>query len=377
MNKSVGNTELIKRINRSLVLERIRSAQPISRAQIAKELTLSKSTVSIIVDELLTRKLVFEVGAGSSTKEGGRRGSLLGFNPRSAFGVGVDIGGTKILTIITDLDGAIVFKEKTKTTNKVEEIVEIIKGCLQKAGIEEKDVIAMGVGVPGTADIDNGVVLGSTQLQWTKFPIKKHLQSHFPFPVFINNDVNCAALGERWLGAGGQSNHMFFMSIGTGVGSAIISHGNLLYGHNYQAGEVCFQISEDDIKNNRLNLMDDYGVFEKKVSGTGLSKHGFTSEEIFVEYSKGNEQVIPIIKDFILQLSIVIANVVSLLNPEKVVIGGGVSESMDIVIESIRDTVRQLTPIKTSIELASLGIDAGALGAIAYAFQEVEENDLL
>jgi glucokinase len=377
MSKIVGRLDLIKKMNRQLVVEQIRSLQPISRAQIAKDLNLSKSTVSTIVEDLLKRKLIVEVGEGESTKEGGRRGLLLGFNPKSAYGIGVDIGGTKILIIITDLDGNMVYREKRKTTNDIDEIVQFIRECLQKADISEADVFGMGIGVPGTTNNEEGIVKGSVQLDWVNFPFKKLIEPYFPFPVFINNDVNCSALGERWLGAGGNSDHIYFISIGTAVGSAIIANGNLVYGHNYTAGEVCFQISIDDIQNNRFNLPNDYGVFEKKISGTALSQHGYTTEEIFSEYAKGNERVIPVIKDFILHLSIVLANVVSLLNPEKVVIGGGVSESMGIILDDIQDKVACLTPIQTKIELASLGGDAGALGAIAYAFNQLEEANLL
>lgn len=377
MSKIVGRLDLIKKMNRQLVVEQIRSLQPISRAQIAKDLNLSKSTVSTIVEDLLKRKLIVEVGEGESTKEGGRRGLLLGFNPKSAYGIGVDIGGTKILIIITDLDGNMVYREKRKTTNDIDEVVQFIRECLQKADISEADVFGMGIGVPGTTNNEEGIVKGSVQLDWVNFPFKKLIEPYFPFPVFINNDVNCSALGERWLGAGGNSDHIYFISIGTAVGSAIIANGNLVYGHNYTAGEVCFQISIDDIQNNRFNLPNDYGVFEKKISGTALSQHGYTTEEIFSEYAKGNERVIPVIKDFILHLSIVLANVVSLLNPEKVVIGGGVSESMGIILNDIQDKVACLTPIQTKIELASLGGDAGALGAIAYAFNQLEEANLL
>lgn len=371
-NNIVGHLELIKKINRSLVLEKIRANQPISRAQIAKELNLSKSTVSSIVDELVTRKLVNELGEGSSTRAGGRPASLLGFNPASAFGVGIDIGGTKILIIITDLVGKVVFKKKTKTTNNVGEIVALVKGSLAEADIKEKDVIGLGIGVPGTTN--GGVVIRAKALNWINYHLQDAVQAHFMFPVFINNDVNCAALGERWLGSGERSDHMFFIAIGTGIGSAIITNGELVYGHDCRAGEIAYLIGRDDLHAKRFNVLGETGVFESKVSGSALGKHGMAPEELFAKYSAGSADAVPVIADFVAELSIGIANALGLLNPEKVIIGGGVSESMHVVLNDIQDMVSKLIPIRTDIRLASLGGDAGALGAIAFTFDQVEHN---
>jgi glucokinase len=374
--KVAVNLELMKRLNRSLILETIRNEQPISRAGIAKKLNLSRSTVSSLVDELLYKKLVVEVGLGKSTHEGGRRGMELGFNPRSAFGVGVDIGGTKILIVITDLNGGVVYREKVKTTGDVDAITELVKRSLTSAGVSQNEVVAMGVGVPGITDVKKGLVIDAPGLKWTNIRLRDKLQSEFRFPVFINNDVNCAALGERWLGSGKNSNHIFFIGIGTGVGSSIISDGNLIHGFNFQSGEIAYNITEEDVILGDFSKFGDFGTMEKKICGQSLARKGFTSQELFQEYTNCNREVFPIMDYFILQLSILIANCVNLLNPEYVIIGGGVSESMDVILEKIQESVGRFTPIKTTIKLASLGGDAGGLGAIAYSFNEVNESSI-
>lgn len=358
-----------------MVLDLIRSSHPISRAQIAKDLELSKATVSSIVEELLSKKLLITVGSGSSTREGGRRGSLLAFNSKSAFGIGLDISGSTMLCILSDMDGEILYQEETPTSNRLEEIIAFIRRTIQHAHITEENILALGMGIPGSANIKKGIVVGAPLLNWTHYPLKELLEPHFPFPVFINNDVNCAALGERWLGSGERSDNLFFVAIGTGVGSAIVSDGNLIYGHNYEAGEIALQTSVEDTRNNRFNSLYEFGVFEKKVSGTALAQHGYSEREIFLEYAKGNENIVPIIRDFILNLSVVIANVVSLLNPEKVVLGGVISEYMTGILFEIQRNVDRLTPMKVKIELASLGRIAGALGAVSYAFKEIEETN--
>jgi glucokinase len=374
LNKLKGNLDFMKKINRSLIIDTIRTHQPLSRAEVAKKLNLSRSTVSSIVEELLLKKLVVELGYGSSTSEGGRRGLLLGFNPKSAFGVGIDIGGTKILVVITDLDGCIEFREKFNTTRDTDQIIRIIKQCIFKAGLSENDIIAMGVGVPGITDKE-GIVIDAPALKWNNLNLKKILKEHFNFFVFINNDVNCAALGERWLGSGENSDNLFFMAIGTGIGSAIIANGELVQGHDFRAGEIGYNISEMDIMQGLENKLGEFGLFEKKVSGRALEKYCSQPEELFINYRKKEDS--KIIDNFILQISINIANVVNILNPEFVLIGGGVSESMEVVIENIRTLVDHLTPIKTKIGLATLGGDAGGLGAIAYAFSEIEGINML
>ncbi|MFY0544116.1 ROK family transcriptional regulator [Brevibacillus sp. H7] len=369
-------SKLIKNTNHSLVLELIRSEQPISRASISKKLGLSRSTVSSIVDDLLHRKIIIELGFGNSTKEGGRPGIQLGFNPKSAYGVGVDIGGTKVLIIITDWDGEVVYKRKLKTSSNIDDLVAMIKDSIQESGIQEQLIIAMGVGVPAITNTKQGIVIDSPALGWQNLPLRDIMQGHFSFPVFINNDVRCAALGEKWLGSGNQSRHMAFIAFGTGVGCAIVSNGELIEGHHFSAGEIGYLIDGEDVRNGLENRVGQFGTFENKTSGTALSGHGFTGAELFQQYKNGNPLAISVIEKFVLDVSIAIANICSLLNPEKVILGGGVSESMHLVLEKIIENIKKFTPNHPEVELARLGTDAGGLGAIAFAFQKIQEvND--
>jgi glucokinase len=163
---------------------------------------------------------------------------------------------------------------------------------------------------------------------------------------------------------------MIFIAIGTGVGSAIIANGSLIQGSDYMAGEIAYLVSEEGISGGHSNAFGDFGSYENKISGSALSRHGESAQVVFEKYAIGDEKAIPIINKFVTDLSIGIANMVSLLNPRKVIIGGGVSGSLPIVLESIRSAVARLTPIPTTIELSSLGEEAGAIGAIAFAFEQ-------
>lgn len=372
---NLGHLDLIRRINRSMVLNTIKSEQPISRAQVAKRLNLSKATVSAIVDEMIQKKLIMEYGACPSNGGVGRPSTMLGFNPKSAYCIGMDIGGTKLLLIITDLAGEIIYEKKLPTSNRVEELVRITRDGIRNCGLEEKDIFGMGVGVPGTV-LSDGVVVRAKALQWNQLPLQRMLNDEFSFPVFVGNDVNLAALGERWLGSGEQVDDMLFISLGTGIGGAIVCNSQLVLGAQGRSGEIGYFLESCDAEQGNLNRLGFQGVLEQKCSGTALGTHGITAEELFRSYREGDEQVISIIEKFITDFSVAIANCISLLNPSKVVIGGGVADSMETVIFRIKSEVAQMTPIHADVCLATLGGKAGALGAISFASDQIEQQDI-
>ena len=181
-NGNLGHLELIRKINRTLILNMVKEKQPISRAQISKALNLSKTTVSAIVDELIKKKLLVEYGDCMSPSGVGRPSTMLGFNPKSAYCIGMDIGGTKLLFLITDLVGNIVYEKKLPTKNQFEELVQIVEESLEAAGIKREMIFGMGIGVPGTVDSD-GTVVRAKALSWNQFPLQSLMNEYFSFPV--------------------------------------------------------------------------------------------------------------------------------------------------------------------------------------------------
>ncbi|MFB5676184.1 ROK family protein [Paenibacillus terreus] len=286
------------------------------------------------------------------------------------YSVGVDIGGTKIMILIANQAGDILYRKKVNTSGEFDVISGHITECLRAAAIPLDQVAAMGFGVPGIANSEEGTVIEAPALQWNHVPFRERMQRYFDKPIFVDNDVNCAALGERWLGSAQNLNDFVVVAIGTGVGSAIISNGSLVKGSNHMAGEVAYLVLEQDVLGNGANAFGDFGQFEKKISGVALSQYGTLPHELFEQYARGDEKAISIIQQFVSDLSIGIANMVSLLNPQKVILCGGVSQSLSSVLELIRETVSNLTPIPTTIELTSIGEEAGAIGAVALAFEK-------
>ena len=374
-NGNLGHLELIRKINRTLILNMVKEKQPISRAQISKALNLSKTTVSAIVDELIKKKLLVEYGDCMSPSGVGRPSTMLGFNPKSAYCIGIDIGGTKLLFLITDLVGNIVYEKKLPTKNQFEELVQIVEESLEAAGIKREMIFGMGIGVPGTVDSD-GTVVRAKALSWNQFPLQSLMNEYFSFPVYVGNDVNLAALGERWIGSGEQTDDMLFIALGTGIGGALVCGGQLVLGAQGRAGELGYYLDSSDEEKGEINKLGQQGILEKKCSGSALDQIVGSAEALFTAYSRGDTSVIPVIDKFVRDFSVAIANTISLLNPEKVVIGGGVSDSMGSVIQRIREEVGRLTPIQADICLANLGGKAGALGAINFASKKIEEQDI-
>ncbi len=282
--------------------------------------------------------------------------------------VGVDIGGTKVFVVIADDDGNIVFKEKIKTSPDVQTIIASIDGFLQDMKIPPQKLRGIGIGVPGVVNSESGIVMDSPSLKWRDLNLKEIFSKHYRVPVMVKNDVNLAVLGERYFG-GNESDNIFYVAIGTGVGSAIISNGQIIEGARFSAGEIGYFVDRNDVRPGRINSVLEFGTFEHKTSGSALTerglKFGYSPQELFIQYRNHNSQVETIIDEFALELSIMIANVVSLLNPELVIIGGGVAESMDCIIDKIREHVSNFTPIHTKIELSKLGGEAQGLGGIA------------
>jgi glucokinase len=367
-----GDYEVIKQMNRRLILSTIRTNQPISRAKLSRDLGMSKSTVSVIVDEFIQKKWVIEKGQGESTKEGGRKGIQLYFNPKSSYGVGVDIGGTKILLVITDLDGEVLYKEEHPTHTNPDLIIHLIKEFIDRSKTPIHDISAMGVGVPSIINTKKGIVVDAPSLQWKDYEFLDFIKQHFDFPCFLNNDVNCAMYGEIRFGAGKECSDLLFIAIGTGVGSAVYANGKIVEGATYSAGEIGYLVDKTDLQNGYKRVPGQFGAFEKKTSGTALSRFGQSSRALFEKYYQGDKKAEEIIKEFILDLSLAIANATCLLNSNKVLIGGGVSRSMKGIIQDIQDLSNQWTPFPVEIELSQFHADAGAIGAVAYAFEMLE-----
>ncbi|PYG89888.1 putative NBD/HSP70 family sugar kinase [Ruminiclostridium sufflavum DSM 19573] len=364
-----GTPEYMKVMNRNTVLSLIVKEKSISRAAISNLTNLSKSTVSSIVEELLGENIIREKGEGISTKLGGRKPIELVFNPSAGYIIGIDIGASKSICVICDLSGKILLKEIIQkknydNNNYLYQIMQTVKEMAARLNTEDK-LIGIGVGIPGTVDIENGIALFVPKLDWVDYPIRDVLRIEFGLDVFIDNDVNMAVYGEKWLGVGKEYNNFVFISIGDGIGSGIIIDNKIYRGHNYTGGEIGYLVLSKDALETERYTPDAYGYFESVASGSAIErKFGISCKEVFEKASHNDIECIEAVNEMTEYLGMGIANIVSVLSPQAVIIGGGVSKAGLGLLLSIRKEVSRLTPVKTEIVLSELEENAGVMGCV-------------
>lgn len=366
-------------INRSAILEIIRRESPISRTAIAEKLEVSLPTVMRIVDGLIQDGFVRP--HGGTEWSGGRRRPLLEFNAEGYVVIGVDMGGTKMYGAISDLGGNIldeihIGRHGTSGEDSFNRLVTLIDSLLASPSLQSRRVRGIGVGAPGITLHQEGVVTWAYTLHWDQFPLKARLAERYDLPIIVDNDVNMAALGELWFGAGQNVQNMILVTIGTGIGAGIIIDGALYRGSNEAAGEV------GNMLTGREFLGKDYrnfGALECVASGTGIAERArnllksqrdpaeweaLTAEDVFAAAQQGQEWACAIIDETVDHLAIAIANMVACFDPELIVLGGGVSRSADLLIEPILQRINGAIPNPPKLLVSNLGLRATVMGAV-------------
>ena len=314
--------------------------------------------------------------------------------------IGIDLGGTSVKFAILTQEGEIQEKWSIKTnildegSHIVPDIIASIQHHLELLNLSAEDFIGIGMGSPGAVDRFEGTVVGAYNLNWkTVQPIKKDIESALGIPFFIDNDANAAALGERWKGAGENQPDVVFMTLGTGVGGGIVAEGRLLHGVRGAAGELghitvdfddpiqctcgkkgCLETvaSATGIVNLTRRYADEYeGDSQLKV----LIDNGeeVTAKTVFDLAKEGDALALIVYKNFSRYLGLAAANIGSTLNPSKIVIGGGVSAAGDFLLDGVRKVFEENSfpqvRESTQLALATLGNDAGVIGAASLVLQ--------
>ena len=304
----------------------------------------------------------------------------------SRYVFGVDIGGTTVkIGLLTEGGEKIeVWEIPTRTENHGENILpdvaQSIRAKMNEKGIDDSEVIGAGVGVPGAVNVD-GVCHQAVNLGWEKVNVVNELHSRLKLPVKAGNDANVAALGEQWKGGGQGYPNMLLVTLGTGVGGGIINEGKILSGAKGSGGEI-----------GHIHLVDDepdacgcgnHGCFEQFASATGavriakrvlaeydddsvLRGGEFACKDIFDAAKKGDKIATICAEKYGYYLGKGIAAVATVVNPEIIVIGGGVSKAGDMLFDLLKPSFEQFVfPGCKDVKfaLAKLGNDAGVYGA--------------
>lgn len=287
--------------------------------------------------------------------------------------IGVDFGGTKILTGAVTKEGQILAEPVKKPTNGQEEkekifgrVIDSIEETREKLKDKNVEIAGIGMGVTGPIDIKEGVILECPQLPTMHFfPLKKQIEEHFSLPVFMNNDANCLIYGEAIYGSGKGFNNMVGFTLGTGIGCAVILNRKIHDGNTGSSGEIWPSPYKD-------------GTIEDYVSGSGVSKiykeivgEEKFSYEIAVLAEKGNLNAIRTWNEFGKHLSVAISWSINLIDPEVIILGGSIAEAFKFFSSAMETSLRKLIcPVpaeKIKVVRAKLGSNAGLVGAAALA----------
>lgn len=383
---------LMSRINTTAILELVRASGPLSRAEIARRLKLSGSTVTRLTAELIEAGLIVpEPEPGAS--RGGRRPILLRFNRRAATVVGVDVGGTTTTAALADLDGHILERRSIPSLSDdgrplaPEDVVALIAEVANHAELLGLPLRGVGIGAPSITLHEEGVVVLAPALDWANVPLATMVQSALGVPAFVENDVNLAGVGEHAYGAGQGTRNFVALLVGTGIGAGIIIDRQLYRGARDAAGEIGYLlIGRESLR----QTYPGFGHLESVAGGSSiaavtrrmLEEAGIqpgdawprdlarlTSRDVFA--MAGRDPIASAVVDRVIDyLAIAVANIACLLNPERIVVGGGVPNGNPQVIDAIRERVTGRIPDLPEIVPAALGDDAVLIGAIALARQQ-------
>jgi glucokinase len=358
----------MREINRSAILEIIRRESPISRTAIAEHLDVSLPTVMRIVDELVEEGFVRP--QGSTEWSGGRRRPLLEFNAESYVVIGIDMGGTKMYGAISDLGGNIldevdITRQATSGEENYTLLTELIDTLLTNPKLENRRVRGIGVGAPGITRHEEGIVKWAYSLNWRDFPLKARLTKRYKLPITVDNDVNLAAMGELWFGAGQDTQNMILITIGSGIGAGIIIDGALYRGWSESSGEIGNFIPGREFLGKNYQ---DFGALETVASGIGIVERAcanqrsegeasgeisLTVDDVFNAASQGQAWAVSVIDEAVDYLAIAIANLTVSFDPELIVLGGSISPFADMLVGPILRRIKGVIPTLPKFGVAS------------------------
>jgi glucokinase-like ROK family protein len=402
-----GNAVFINRLNKIKILGLIRDYGTISRAELVTKSGLSAPTVTRIVNSLINEeKLVLSVGMGNSN--GGRPPVLLKFNGQKSYVIGIDLGATAIRGVLSDLNGN--FLEEIEITTRLDagfdEIMnDVAKLILDLASSKKKltrsIIYGAGIAVAGLIDMKEKIIEYSPVFNWNKVDIVGALRDKVDIPIIIDNVTRLMALGGLCYGKGQRTRNFICVNVGYGIGSGIIVNGALLTGTDGFAGEFGHMTIDKD--SDIQCSCKKYGCLEALASGKAIAltaqsrlargqksmlnelcegDHSSVTTKMVAEAAnQGDELALNVFKRATEYIGIGIANLVNLLNPEMIVIGGGVSMAGDIFFDNIKKVVAnhvmQSGSRDVNIYPVAFGENAALMGAFALILNKVLNLDFV
>lgn len=391
---------VMRELNRSLVLDVLKRDSPVSRASIAKSTGLAKPTVSAIVEDLIAQGLVRELGIGEAGIGGGRPPLLLEFNALSACVAGVQIGVNWTTVVLADARGREIARRRTATAGVSPEtatatIVVEVKEMLRANRLPLGKLTAVGVVLPGLIDVHSGTCILAPNLGWRDTPIRDLLRHKLPssVAVFLHNTAQAVAVAESLEGAGEGAENLALLYAGSGIGSGVLSDGQIFHGSGGTAGEIGHCRIPGAVEACNCGKK---GCLETVAAGPAIvraahaavaagqspalaalaRKTQLSTADVAQAAAAGDPVATKLITDAGRELGLAASWLINMYNPAVLVIGGGLVEIGDLLLGPLRAAVAEnalaAAAADVQIRTSRLGQDAEVRGALLLALQQSE-----
>jgi predicted NBD/HSP70 family sugar kinase len=373
-----GTPALLRTLNQGALMQRLREAGPLSRAQLARDTGLSKPTVSQALAELESAGLVRPVGRAAPSR--GRTAILYEPDPTAGYVVGIDIGRAWIRVAVADLGGAIIARSDTPNRARtaaavVRAVAREARAAVKQAGIGWTRVVHTVVGSPGVFDPVSGRLWHAPNLpDWSKPGLADELHDALTPSTAIENDANLAAVGERDFGRGREARNFVYVELGTGLGVGIVIDGEIHRGARGAAGEVGYIPWPGTPTSERGRLEEATSAAAVVAAARDAGMRGdLTAKDVFDAAREGDAKAQRAVEEEAVRLAQLLATITAVVDPEFIVLGGGIGASADLLRPRIEEMLHELTPLETRVAESELGQDAIVLGAIATALGTARE----
>ncbi len=381
---------VLRSFNERVLLDALRAAGTTSRAELARSTGLSKPTVSAALATLERAGLVRQTGQVSRGQGRGRAAVLYEANPTAGYVIGVDIGRARIRAAAADLDGTVVGRRdapnKARTAGAmVRAAVGLARAVAEESGLQWSQVVHTVVGSPGVTDPGTHRVRYAVNLPgWGRSGLFDRLHAELGTGLDLMNDANLAALGEYALGAGQGARLFAYLWIGTGLGAGLVADGKLFRGGHGAAGEIgylpMFPLPAEGEPPAQASAR--HAALEDAVSADAVVRlaramgltSGKTAKDVFAAARAGDPTALRVVERVAGRLAHTVAALAAVIDPELVVLGGGIGRNTDLLLGPLRSALRELTPLRPRVVPSALGDDAVLLGAVATAAEAARDH---
>lgn len=368
-----GDSSWLKSVNKSSILQMIRQHAPLSRADIAKKLTLTRATVSTLVQELIDDHLVIEIGTGVSS--GGRKPVLLEMNREAGFVFGIDLRSTEIILVIANMYGEMIdnimfrYENEHDEQHTLQQVIDIIKHEREKLASTPLGLLGVGIGVHGFVEYPSHRILFLPHVNWTGADWRETIEQQCQVNVVIDNEANLAAIAELEVG-GDRYSQLIYLSIGAGIGAGTIVDGNIVRGHRGYAGEVghtTIALDGRQCSCGNRGCWEMYGSEKVLAKALGLAYRPGVSNTITAMLEQEHPRALQAISETGMYLGIGIGNMIHTFDPQLVIIGNRMGKYETWLHPHIQAAIQErFTHIQqeaVEIRYSELAEDACALGA--------------